>query len=121
MPSSLRRLFATILVFCDPSDVRGLWHKHQDAMSKDYRHNNPSKVAVEQMVLIDITNLLQSMDKEINSFTLPDINEKHDTATGVPREIFEESTIELNVEDTFLSESLNSEQMNAYDQIMSVV
>lgn len=24
MPSSLRRLFATILVFCGPSDVRGL-------------------------------------------------------------------------------------------------
>jgi len=25
MPSSLRRLFATILVFCEPSDVHGFW------------------------------------------------------------------------------------------------
>ena len=25
MPSSLRRLFATILVFCEPSDVFALW------------------------------------------------------------------------------------------------
>ena len=42
MPSSLRRLFATILVFCEPSDVRGLWDKHFDAMSEDYRRNDPS-------------------------------------------------------------------------------
>jgi hypothetical protein len=32
MPSSLRRLFATILVFCEPSDVRGLWDRHLEAM-----------------------------------------------------------------------------------------
>jgi ATP-dependent DNA helicase PIF1 len=25
MPTSLRRLFATLLVFCEPSDVLGLW------------------------------------------------------------------------------------------------
>lgn len=36
MPSSLRRLFATILVFCEASDVRGLWDKHLGAMSEDY-------------------------------------------------------------------------------------
>jgi hypothetical protein len=33
MPSSLRRLFATILVFCEPKDVAGLWTKHFDAMA----------------------------------------------------------------------------------------
>uniref|UniRef100_A0A453MW08 Uncharacterized protein n=1 Tax=Aegilops tauschii subsp. strangulata TaxID=200361 RepID=A0A453MW08_AEGTS len=83
MPSSLRRLFATILVFCEPSDVRGLWEKHLEALSEDYRRNNPSKVAVEQMVLIDIRNMLQSMGKEIESFPLPDINEDYYTANGV--------------------------------------
>lgn len=61
MPSSLRRLFATILVFCEPSDVFALWQKHLDAMSEDYRRNNPSDAIVEQMVLIDIRNMLQSM------------------------------------------------------------
>ncbi|XBH60294.1 hypothetical protein VPH35_114911 [Triticum aestivum] len=83
MPSSLRRLFAKILVFCEPSDVRGLWEKHLEALSEDYRRNNPSKVAVEQMVLIDIRNMLQSMGKEIESFPLPDINEDYYTANGV--------------------------------------
>jgi len=54
MPYALRRLFATILVFCEPSDVFGLWEKHKEAMSEDYRHNNQSTFMVEQMVLMDI-------------------------------------------------------------------
>jgi hypothetical protein len=29
MPYALRRLFATILVICEPSDVFGLWEKHK--------------------------------------------------------------------------------------------
>jgi ATP-dependent DNA helicase PIF1 len=41
MPSSLRRLCATILVFCELHDVMELWIKHYDAMSEDYNRNNP--------------------------------------------------------------------------------
>ena len=54
MPYALRRLFATILVFCEPSDVFGLWEKYKEAMSEDYRRNNQSTFMVEQMVLMDI-------------------------------------------------------------------
>jgi len=43
MPYALRRLFATILVFCVPSDVLELWEKHKEAMSEDYSTiTNPS-------------------------------------------------------------------------------
>jgi ATP-dependent DNA helicase PIF1 len=58
MPSSLCRLFATILVFCKPSDVFGLWLKHLDAMLEDYRCNNALPELVQQLVLIDIRNML---------------------------------------------------------------
>jgi hypothetical protein len=34
MPVSLRRLFATILVFCEARDVRGLWDRHLEEMSE---------------------------------------------------------------------------------------
>ncbi|XP_062232805.1 uncharacterized protein LOC133930126 [Phragmites australis] len=61
------------------------------------------------------------MGKDIRSFPLPEIDEAHDTASGVPREIFEESTIELNVEDATLLDSLNTEQRAAYDEILSAV
>jgi ATP-dependent DNA helicase PIF1 len=58
MPLALRRLFATILVHFEPSDVAVLWQKHKDSMSKDYQHRSQNKTHVEQMVLIDISNML---------------------------------------------------------------
>jgi hypothetical protein len=46
MSSSLRRLFTTILVFCEPKDVAGLWTKHFDA-TEDFKHKNPNPHWVE--------------------------------------------------------------------------
>jgi hypothetical protein len=111
MPLSLRRLFATILVCCEPSDVRGLWNKHLDAMSDDYKRNNTCPHAVQQMVLIDIRGMLQSMGKEITSFPLPEIDESHDSTRGDPREIIEESSIGVEADDMNLSDQLNDEQL----------
>jgi ATP-dependent DNA helicase PIF1 len=58
MPSSIRRLVATILVFDEPTNVHGLWDRHLEAMGEDYRHNNPCKKAVKQLVLIDVCDML---------------------------------------------------------------
>jgi hypothetical protein len=121
MPYALRRPFATILVFCEPSDVFGLWEKHKEVISKDYRRNNPSNFMVEQMVLIDIRTLLQSMQKDINMYPLPDIEDTYDASRDIPREIFEEASIEANDDDVALSDTLNEEQRFAYDEIMSSV
>ena len=96
----------------------GLWQKHLDAMSEDYRRNCPSPTAVEQMVLIDLRNMLQSMGKDIKSFPLPNIDDTYDTASGIPHEIFEESSIVPSADDVALSESLNDEQRAAYDEII---
>jgi hypothetical protein len=86
MPSSLCRLFATILVFCEPKNAAGLWTKHFDAMAEDFKHKNPNPHWVEQMVLINIRNMLQSMkskdnDKDINKFPLPKIDDAFDDAS----------------------------------------
>ena len=96
----------------------GLWQKHLDAMSEDYRRNCPSPTAVEQMVLIDLRNMLQSMGKDIKSFPLPNIDDTYDTASGIPYEIFEESSIVPSADDVVLSESLNDQQRAAYDEII---
>uniref|UniRef100_K3Z2Q3 ATP-dependent DNA helicase n=1 Tax=Setaria italica TaxID=4555 RepID=K3Z2Q3_SETIT len=121
MPSSLRRLFVTILVFCEPNDVFGLWTKHFDAMSEDYRCNSANPILVEQMVFIDIRNMLQSMGKEIRLFPLLGIDNAYDDATSIPHEIFEEASIDQHQEDVGLSDSLNEEQRAAYKEIMSKV
>ncbi|ONM27260.1 hypothetical protein ZEAMMB73_Zm00001d007637 [Zea mays] len=121
MPSALRRLFATILVYCEPSDVAVLWQKHLDAMSEDYQHRSQSKTHVEQMVLIDIRNMLQSMGKDIKTFLLPPIIDTYDDAIGTAREVYEEESIEAAVGDVALKDSLNEEQRVAYDKILSAV
>jgi hypothetical protein len=76
---------------------------------------------VEQMVLMDIRKLLQSMQKDINMYPLPDIDDTYDASRDIPREIFEEAIIEANEDDVALSDTLNEEQRTAYDEIMSSV
>ncbi|EEC75772.1 hypothetical protein OsI_12678 [Oryza sativa Indica Group] len=73
MPSALRRLFATILVFCEVTDIRALWDNHKTAMSEDYSRGNTNTATVEQMVLRDIRDLLHSMGKDITEYGLPEI------------------------------------------------
>ncbi|AQK71292.1 hypothetical protein ZEAMMB73_Zm00001d016611 [Zea mays] len=107
MPSALQRLFATIL-------------KHKDSMSEDYQHRSQNKTHVEQMVLIDIRNMLQSMGKDIKTFPLPPIIDTYDDAIGTAREVYEEE-IQLIAGDVSLKDSLNEEQRAAYDKIMSAV
>uniref|UniRef100_A0A8I6XC41 ATP-dependent DNA helicase n=1 Tax=Hordeum vulgare subsp. vulgare TaxID=112509 RepID=A0A8I6XC41_HORVV len=121
MPASLRRLFATILVFCEPGDVRDLWDRHLEAMSDDYRRSHTCSKAVEQMVLLDIRDMLQSMGKDIALFPLTNIDETYDTTRGEAREVTEESTIEVDAHDIALASSLNHEQRLAYDEILTTV
>jgi ATP-dependent DNA helicase PIF1 len=58
IPPSIRRLFAIILVFGEPSNIRGLWDKYLEVMGEDYHRNNPCKKTVEQVVLIDVCDML---------------------------------------------------------------
>jgi hypothetical protein len=90
MPVSLRRLFATILVFCEASDIRGLWDRHLEDMSDDFRQRHTCPTMVEQEVLLDIRGMLQSMGKDIKSFPLPDIDDNYDNMEGEVREVIEE-------------------------------
>jgi hypothetical protein len=89
--------------------VFGLWEKHKEAMSEDYKCNNQSTFLVEQMVLIDIRKLLQSMQNDIKMYPLPDIDDTYGASCDIPREIFEEASIESNEDDVALSDTLNEE------------
>uniref|UniRef100_A0A8I6Y0K2 ATP-dependent DNA helicase n=1 Tax=Hordeum vulgare subsp. vulgare TaxID=112509 RepID=A0A8I6Y0K2_HORVV len=121
MPCSLRRLFATILVHCEPGDVRGLWDRHFEPMCDDYRRAHKCANDVEQMVLLDIRGILQSMGKYIVDFALPCIDDEFDPTSGEAREVIEESIVKFDVNDTKLASSLNLEQRVTYDEILAVV
>ncbi|XP_066375199.1 uncharacterized protein [Miscanthus floridulus] len=65
--------------------------------------------------------MLQSMGKDIRSFPLLDIDHSYDDASHIPREIFEEASVEQNPKDVLLCNSLNVEQRSTYDEIMAAV
>ena len=74
MPYALRRLFATIIVFCECNNVRALWDKHIDSMSDNYRRSNGNSKMVEQMVLRDISIYVKDMGRDITNYGLPKLD-----------------------------------------------
>ena len=54
-------------------------------------------------------------------YQLLDIDDTYDLSGNIPREIFEEASIEASVDDMALSKTLNEEQQAAYNEIMSAV
>jgi hypothetical protein len=73
------------------------------------------------MVLRNIRDMLQSMGKKIKLFPLPKIDEQNDTTNNIPREITEETNIEVDTEDMDLPKRLNDEQKNTYKEILTSV
>ncbi|WVZ90113.1 hypothetical protein U9M48_036443 [Paspalum notatum var. saurae] len=121
MPSALRRLFTTILVHCEASDIRGLWKPVEQTSRGNVGGLLPHKFVHAISTEYDIRNMLQSMGKDIRSYPLPEINEEHDSSHGVDREIYEESIIEVDPNHETLAISLNVEQRSAYDEILAAV
>ena len=117
-PSALRRLFATILIYCEPGDVRKLWDEHYDSLSEDYRRHHGNVEGVRDMVLTDITVFLQSMGKNLDDFDLPSLNAAATLESRGFREVQEEYSITVEGEDLPSRNSLNPDQMHAFDEIM---
>ncbi|XP_024980907.1 uncharacterized protein LOC112517764 [Cynara cardunculus var. scolymus] len=117
-PNALRRLFATILIYCEPGDVRKLWDEHYDSLSEDYRRDYENVEGVRNMVLTDIAVFLQSMGKNLDDFDLPSLNAAVNLESRGFREVQEEYSIIVQDEDLNGRNSLNSDQKHAFDEIM---
>ncbi|KAL4583062.1 hypothetical protein LXL04_007626 [Taraxacum kok-saghyz] len=117
-PAALRRLFATILIYCEPGDVRKLWDEHYNSLSEDYSRQCQSYERVKTMVLVDIGVFLQSMGKHLGEFDLPLLNTTINLESGGYRKVQEEYTIVVEDEHVRAKDSLNSDQKVAYDEIM---
>jgi ATP-dependent DNA helicase PIF1 len=77
MSYSLRRLFATIMVFCEASNIRYLWYKHFESLSEDYRRTMSNNLKyVQQIVLKDIDDIVSSMDKKICDYRLLELDDQ---------------------------------------------
>ncbi|KAG5560902.1 hypothetical protein RHGRI_004059 [Rhododendron griersonianum] len=123
MPNALRRLFATILIFCEPVDVMRLWYIHFESMSEDFVHGQA--VVFEERVLKTVKSLdffLESMGRSVKDFDLPivDLTMAEDRLTE-KREILDELAVTVPLEDYSAATTLNEEQLAAYDIIMDCI
>ncbi|XP_021767814.1 ATP-dependent DNA helicase PIF1-like [Chenopodium quinoa] len=62
MPSSFRRLFITLLVYCQPTGVRSLWDEFYHYMAEDYLYSTSTNSdLVCDSVLYDIDRMLKQL------------------------------------------------------------
>jgi hypothetical protein len=80
-------------------------------MSEDYRRSQPNEAALEQMVLRDIRDMLQSMGKDIKSYGLPDLVEPDGSSDAEYREVYEERQVPVDQEHLELIKCLNSDDV----------
>ncbi|KAG5578003.1 hypothetical protein H5410_058137 [Solanum commersonii] len=69
MPCILRRLFATLLVYCDPANPRELWEKFEAPMSEDFnvlpnRFEEAKEIYFERNITVSEEDLL--LEKKLN-------------------------------------------------------
>ncbi|XP_076936037.1 uncharacterized protein LOC143602975 [Bidens hawaiensis] len=109
-PSALRILFATIIIFCKRGDVRKLWNDHFESLSEDHQLNCQNVERVQNLVLTEIRDLLQSMVKDINLLDPPSITEDVNLQHVGYREVQEEYGLVVEAEHLRAKDSLNSDQ-----------
>ncbi|XP_021768964.1 uncharacterized protein LOC110733236 [Chenopodium quinoa] len=75
MPAALRRLFATVLIFCQPSNTAALWEKYYPFLGEDFSHKFPQQLQkVQQLTVRAIEQNLEAMGKSLAFFGLDYLN-----------------------------------------------
>ena len=114
-------LFVTILIFCEPTDVRSLWNEFYIFMAEDYTSTSTSMGINVNMLLRDLNDLLIQHDKTINDFDLPALTLDAFENTLVPRIIQEELSIQIPNEDVDNVQRLNIDHLTAFNTILDVI
>ncbi|XP_071905589.1 uncharacterized protein [Coffea arabica] len=125
MPSSLRLLFATILVHCSPTDPRFLWNKFPLELSADYHRSHHlcfyTAKEIRNKALQEIKKMVEQMGKSFADYHLTTDIPPAVHYDKLTKEIECERNIEVLAEDLIMSSRLNIEQQHAYDLILQSV
>ncbi|XP_020990161.2 uncharacterized protein LOC110277354, partial [Arachis duranensis] len=122
LPCALRRLFATILIFCEPTDVRSLWDEFFSYMVDDYPSTSTTTALVfTNRLLRDINDILLQHRKQITQYDLPALTHENDNDNSIPRVIQEELSVEVPQEDLCSITRLNNDQSKAFKCIMNTI
>ena len=122
MPYSLRRLFATLLVYCNPADPKKLWEMFEDSMSEDFKHfSDFEEKCVRHKVLSHINDILHSMGHDINEYKLIPKNIRASETAKDAKDIHFERNIIVSEQDLLLPKRLNVQQLRSYNTIIDRV
>ncbi|XP_068340932.1 uncharacterized protein [Pyrus communis] len=122
MSSALRRLFVTILVYCAPIGVRGLWDEFCPFMMEDYvSMTNITPTLATNILLRELNILLVQFNKSINEFDLPQMTRGNESSSGMTGCIEDEISICIPQQDLDAIERLNDDQKSAFNIIMGAV
>lgn len=119
LPYSLRRLFATLLVYCNPTNPKELWEQFEDSMSEDFKNlRSIEQRDVRHRVLNHINDELHSMGHDINEYKLVSENIQSSTIEREVQDVHFDRSIRVSEEDLLLEKKLNREQRKAYTIIV---
>jgi hypothetical protein len=134
MPTALRQLFATILIFCNPTDAHSLFERYKDHMTEDYIYTLQQTLSdttvqrtqdIYDQCLLDIEYSLQLHGKTITAygpFVLPATAPLLSTYQDEPIVIREQLRLVLEASsNTRTAFSFNDDQQLAFNAIISTV
>ncbi|XP_021762956.1 uncharacterized protein LOC110727683 [Chenopodium quinoa] len=79
LPRALRRLFATVLIFCQPSNPEELWFKYYSALSEDFARQYPGvENKVKRLTVRSVEQHLEAMGKSLSACGLAVLMEDTD-------------------------------------------
>ncbi|KAI3472343.1 hypothetical protein Pfo_029486, partial [Paulownia fortunei] len=136
MPHELQRLFAIILVYGAPMDVRILWNSNFEAMSEDLKRESENSVELQVAKTLKTLNFflesmgkkhhlnffLESLAKRTTSCEPPNISiDLENMGNDFSSEMQDKMSIEITSEDYEIELKLNSEQYKTFSIILDCI
>ncbi|KAL0385359.1 UNVERIFIED_CONTAM: hypothetical protein Sradi_2930200 [Sesamum radiatum] len=108
MPSALRTLFATILLYCQPTGVRRLWEENYPYMIEDYpSSSSTNNVLILNRLLHEINSILLQHKRSLKEFDLPQIAEDYQDLRSISSLIEDELNLPIPLDDLNAVNKLN--------------
>ncbi|XP_048497997.1 uncharacterized protein LOC125496546 [Beta vulgaris subsp. vulgaris] len=119
MPSALRRLFTTILIFYKPSNPLALWHQFYRNLSEDFvRRFYQEKEKIALLTIKAIERLLEDMGKTLEDFDLDGLKGAESDEIKRTKDIIDALYAPIPDEYKEVRGHLNCKQQEAFDSIM---
>lgn len=122
MPHVLRKLFATLLVFCEPANPEKLWHQFYEDLSEDFRYRAEEDLSLilNQTVQV-VQQHLENMGKSLVDYNLSDVLDSCSDVMNPARDVTDALNAPIPSELINARKKLNRAQRAAYKEIITHV